>query len=112
MIANSRWKCDVMREWLIARCLHSHLASGVCRKNGFSRRNLSDLCVSALNSHAKTAHRRDAENAENAQSSFFRQTPKGGTPNVSLFFARYHPVATARGLATNFNPPKRRLLCW
>src|SRR5205807_4225961 len=55
---------------------HSHLALGVCRKNGFSRRNLSDLCVSALNSHAKTAHRRDAENAENAQSSFFRQTPE------------------------------------
>src|SRR5437870_1581765 len=43
---------------------HSHPASGVCRKNGFSRRDLSDLCVSALNSHAKTAHRRDAENAE------------------------------------------------
>src|SRR5438132_9598370 len=93
-----------MREWLIARCLHSHLASGVCRKNGFSRRNLSDLCVSALNSHAKTAHRRDAENAENAQSSFFLQTPSRAKgflgdviPGLCSLRSNKHPTRDARG---------------
>src|SRR5207248_11522631 len=81
----SEFKLEVRRDARMADCPLSPFTPGFrsLSENGFSRRNLSDLCVSALNSHAKTAHRRDAENAENAQSSFFRQTPKGGTPNLS-----------------------------
>jgi hypothetical protein len=51
----------------------------VCRKNSFSLRNLSALCVSAVNLPVKTAHRRDAENAENAQSSFSDRLRRGET---------------------------------
>jgi hypothetical protein len=35
----------------------------VCPRNSFSLRDLSDLCLSAVNFPANTAHRKDAENA-------------------------------------------------
>jgi hypothetical protein len=43
---------------------------GVCVKNRFSLCNLSELCVTAVNLPETAAHRRGAENAENAQSFF------------------------------------------
>ena len=41
------------------------LKESVGKKNGFSLRNLSALCGSAVNLLEKTANRRGAENAEN-----------------------------------------------
>ena len=49
----------------------------VCRENGFPLRSLCGLRVSAVNLGAKTVHRRDAESAEDAQSSFLGQPLKG-----------------------------------
>ena len=46
---------------------------GVCRKS-FSPRNLGVLRDSAVNLFAKNPHRGDAEDAEDAQSSFSRET--------------------------------------
>jgi hypothetical protein len=51
--------------------------AGVCRKNGLSLRNLRALCASAVNLRAKTVHRRDAEGAEDAQSSFSDRLQQG-----------------------------------
>jgi len=52
---------------------------------GFSLRNLSALCVPAVNlPEKKTAHRRDAENAESAQSFFSRQAPLEGKKPQSV----------------------------
>jgi hypothetical protein len=60
--------------WVSVGPSYQHLTSGVCWENCLSRRELCVLCVSALKYCEKMNHRRDAEDAEAAQSSCFSNT--------------------------------------
>ena len=69
----------------------------------FSLRDLSALCVFAVNLPEKPAHRRGAENTENAQSSFSDRLLQRGDamfiPGVAIKRYRFHFDRGSRELA-------------